>query len=622
MARARSITLLVALRWVVGAALAVMVPVGWLLWWGAWVGPQRGEVATLTEAHVFFSKGPELDTRTIPSQVTQVRLPHAWTPEQHMPGIWAHYDLDVPRRCDEGMTIAIPNHMPDLKAVSAGQVLQFQLLTGRWNQVLVAQLPPCDTSDGPPPVVRISVAERFAWQGGIGEVWAGPEAPVMHRAWVISGVRAIANHLVVGVLMSFAILAFFGWLLRPSPILAWVLAASLVAAIRQSLFSVFGTWDGDNHILALMIWSTLGSVCSASMVVLLMTRQRWLDLAVWIVAGAALLGCALYVPWGSVMERRWLGNMIVFPVLVLTVKRCAKTIWRDKDWVVMALLLTMGLQWLMFTRSMLTSGGRLPFEFLNNATLLSPAIAVIIGLAMAHRLQRAFFRYETLSQQLQTEVNVYKAELDERSQREQTLAVREAAEVERTRWMQEIHDGLGSLLIGTRFLTDKLPPQPGLPEVKSSVDEAIEQLRTLVESLSPVPASIPSLLGAMRYRITPKLEAAGLRVEWDVDLRTATDDVSPVAALNVQRIVQEALTNVLKHAHATELRVRICPEGNGTLVRLEDNGVGFEAEIVHRGRGLDNMSRRAAACAATVSWTRLDPGTRVDVFIENRLSNA
>ena len=154
------------------------------------------------------------------------------------------------------------------------------------------------------------------------------------------------------------------------------------------------------------------------------------------------------------------------------------------------------------------------------------------------------------------------------------------------------------------------------------MDEAIEQLRTLVESLSPVPASIPSLLGAMRYRITPKLEAAGLRVEWDVDLRTATDDVSPVAALNVQRIVQEALTNVLKHAHATELRVRICPESNGTLVRLEDNGVGFDAENVHRGRGLDNMSRRAAACAATVTWTRLDPGTRVDVFIENQLPNA
>ena len=616
MSRAHSLTWHPALRWVCGVVLALMLPVGTLLWWGAWVGPQRGDIVTLSEAHVFFSDGLALDTQTRPADATPVGLPHAWTLEQHVPGTWAHYDLDVPRRCDAGMAIAISSHMPDLQIVSSGHVLEIQQLTGRWNQVLVARLPVCAASDGPAPVVRISVAERFAWKGGIGVVWAGPQAPVMNRAWVVSSLRAIANHLVVGVLMSFAILGFFGWLLRPTPILAWFFVAGVVAAIRQGLFSVFGMWGGDDHILALMTWSTLASICAAAMVVVLMSRQRWHDLAVWTLLGVLVLGYAMHVSWGTVGERRWLGNVIAFPVLALTIKRCAKTIWQNKDWVVMALLLTMCMQWLVLTRSLLIDSDRFSFDVLNNATLLAPTIAVVIGLAIAHRLQRAFFRYETLSHQLQAEVDVYKAELNERSQRELALAVLEAAQAERTRWMQEIHDGLGSLLIGTRFLTDKLPAQSGLPAVQASVDEAIEQLRMLVESLSPVPASIPTLLGALRYRVTPKLEAAGLRLVWDVDLNTSTDDVSPATALNVQRIVQEALTNVLKHAHATELRVRICPQGKGTLVSLEDNGVGFDAQLVHQGLGLGNMVRRASDCAATVTWTRLQPGTRVDVLIE------
>lgn len=610
-----------AIRWGLGLILAVVLPIGALLSWGAWTGPQQGTIITVTQARLSFSRALNVSTGYTPTETQVVALPHVWTLEQHQMGTWAHYDVDVPSNCDGVWAIAVPNHMPDLRLISATHELEQMSLTGRWNQVVLADLPLCEKNNAPS-TVRISVAERFAWQGGVGQIWIGPKAAVTQRAWVVSSVRAVANHLVVGVLMSFAILGFFGWILRPSPLLAWVFAAGLLAAIRQGLFTVFGTWAGDDMILALMILSTQGSICAACMVILTLAQQRWQDLAVWIVLGTLVLACVLYVPWGSVGERRWLGNGVVTPVLGLTLARSIRPIWQRRDWLLMALLLTMSVQWLMFSRSLFPNGNRLPFELMNNASLLSPAIAVVIGLAMAHRLHKAFLRYETLTHALQVEVHRYKIEVDERSQREQALAVRAAGEAERTRWMQEIHDGLGSHLIGTRFLSDKLPLQPGLAEVKASVDEAIEQLRMLVESLSPVPASVPSLLGTLRYRVTPKLEAAGLRIAWDVDLSTDTDELSPVVALNVQRIVQEALTNVLKHAKATELRVLIRPAEGGTLVQLEDNGIGFDPLHVNRGQGLANMLRRAVQCSASLTWTQLAQGTQINLIIKKTTSTA
>ena len=171
--------------------------------------------------------------------------------------------------------------------------------------------------------------------------------------------------------------------------------------------------------------------------------------------------------------------------------------------------------------------------------------------------------------------------------------------------------------MASRLLAGKLPEQPAAREIQGAVDEAIDQLRMMVEALSPSPQSVPSLLGAVRYRLMPRLAAMGIAMRWDVDETLQARELNPRDALNVQRIVQEALTNILKHAEATEIRVSIQPTDGWLRVRIEDDGVGLGDAGRPPGKGLDNMRRRAQECRGRLEIAPLARGARLDLLLPN-----
>jgi signal transduction histidine kinase len=98
-----------------------------------------------------------------------------------------------------------------------------------------------------------------------------------------------------------------------------------------------------------------------------------------------------------------------------------------------------------------------------------------------------------------------------------------------------------------------------------------------------------------RYRLEPRLEAAGLQLQWDVHEVPKLTWLNPTAALQMLRIVQEVLANVLKHARARTIRVATQADADQAIVLIADDGVGFDVDQVRTaGRGLENMKRRAA----------------------------
>jgi signal transduction histidine kinase len=121
----------------------------------------------------------------------------------------------------------------------------------------------------------------------------------------------------------------------------------------------------------------------------------------------------------------------------------------------------------------------------------------------------------------------------------------------------------------------------------------------------------------VRYRLIPRLAALGLTMHWEVDETLQARELDPRDALNVQRIVQEALTNILKHARATEIRVSIQPVEGWLRVRIEDDGVGLEAMGRSTGKGLDNMRRRAQECRGRLDISPLERGARLDLLLPN-----
>ncbi|MFZ9241483.1 MAG: sensor histidine kinase, partial [Chitinophagaceae bacterium] len=89
-------------------------------------------------------------------------------------------------------------------------------------------------------------------------------------------------------------------------------------------------------------------------------------------------------------------------------------------------------------------------------------------------------------------------------------------------------------------------------------------------------------------------------------------ELSPNEGIQLMRIMQEAMTNALKHAHATTIVIRIFSE-NGVEITISDNGRGFDAENVEKGQGLENMRQRSQEAGFMYSIVSDDSGTKVSV---------
>ncbi|MCE4553030.1 sensor histidine kinase [Roseateles cellulosilyticus] len=184
-------------------------------------------------------------------------------------------------------------------------------------------------------------------------------------------------------------------------------------------------------------------------------------------------------------------------------------------------------------------------------------------------------------------------------QREEAARQREAAvAAERQRMMHDMHDGLGAhLAAAVRMARREETPRR---EVEQVVQEALNDLRLIIDSLDPEAQSLPQLLGQWRHRIEPRLRALGQQLAWQVE-PAVLRPLSPAQALDVLRFVQEATNNALRHARAQTIGVALSEGDAGSELRVFDDGVGFDPSqpaAEGGGRGLASLRRRAERLGA------------------------
>jgi signal transduction histidine kinase len=182
-------------------------------------------------------------------------------------------------------------------------------------------------------------------------------------------------------------------------------------------------------------------------------------------------------------------------------------------------------------------------------------------------------------------------------------ALVKAQEDERTRLARELHDGAGqtltSLLIRLKTLEKKAGSdhlRQSIEELCDSVSETIEQVREISYRLRPAALEEFGLELALQTLIDAMAGEAGLEVEYHHSLegRSLPPDVETM----LYRIVQESLTNVLRHAEATRVLVELTVIPYAVCLRVEDNGKGFDPETLpaeqsRRRLGLIDMQERA-----------------------------
>ncbi len=193
---------------------------------------------------------------------------------------------------------------------------------------------------------------------------------------------------------------------------------------------------------------------------------------------------------------------------------------------------------------------------------------------------------------------------------------------ERQRMMQDMHDGLGSTLIGAlRVVEHGNISEADIAEI---LKDCIDDLKLAIDSMEPLEADLLLLLATLRYRIGPRIESSGIKLRWEIKDVPPLDWLDPKKALNILRILQEAFANIIKHTEATEIRVETGINGSFIVVIITDNGQGFDVEsaLKNGGKGLSNQMRRAEAIGAKVKWNSDSKGTCFTLYLPIKRTNS
>ncbi|MEM6573580.1 MAG: ATP-binding protein [Pseudomonadota bacterium] len=257
---------------------------------------------------------------------------------------------------------------------------------------------------------------------------------------------------------------------------------------------------------------------------------------------------------------------------------------------------------------------RLPFsEELFLTFYAAPVCGLLLALGgstvLIGQSVRARRLMEQLNRVLDQRLAAQEVELRAGHQREQEESHKRTVLEERQRLMRDMHDGLGGQLVS--LLVRLRGGQASTDDAAQEVARALDDLRLIVSSLDHADESIGLALGGFRERIEPSLTEAGLELSWVIDADAANERLSVDGMLNVLRFLQEAFSNVLRHAQATSVAVRLSTETVGMLsLAVADNGRGLPRHP-SSGRGLKNMTERAHRLGGELLIESVEPGTKL-----------
>lgn len=183
--------------------------------------------------------------------------------------------------------------------------------------------------------------------------------------------------------------------------------------------------------------------------------------------------------------------------------------------------------------------------------------------------------------------------------RERAVVVAE----ERERLLHDLHDGMGGQLITALRMArrDEVPRA----EVARIIEDSLEDMRLIIDSLDLEERNLLPLLGNLRYRLEPRLNAIGVTLKWDVELLPDLDYLTPETGLAIVRIVQEAVNNAVRHGAAETITVCARATPDSVELSIVDNGCGFDvARAAGPGtphRGLNAMRSRAQKLGGLLS---------------------
>ncbi len=204
---------------------------------------------------------------------------------------------------------------------------------------------------------------------------------------------------------------------------------------------------------------------------------------------------------------------------------------------------------------------------------------------------------------------------------ELTAFLQTAVEQERSRIARELHDELGQALTALRidlaWLRGRCDSLDGATVARadgahSLVERTIEALRRISEDLRPGMLDVLGLAAALEHHVARFAERSGIACS--LSMNREEFEIDDLLATAIFRVVQEALTNVVRHAAASRVSIEVEDGETGIRVRIEDNGCGFQSTTGKRTFGLMGMRERVQMLDGSIAIdSRAGRGTRIAV---------
>lgn len=221
-------------------------------------------------------------------------------------------------------------------------------------------------------------------------------------------------------------------------------------------------------------------------------------------------------------------------------------------------------------------------------------------------------------------LNVRERKLANAKLRELTQRVLDAQEEERGRVARELHDGISQILVGVKYALDVAlrRSRKGDPTASEPLQKGIDNLNTAITEVRRISRDLrPGVLDDLGLGPAIKSLSEDFRARTGIETHFETvvfrNRLDQNAKIALYRIAQEALTNVERHAQASQVRIDLRGHPGGATLRIQDDGQGFETTGAsgRDGIGLRNMQERIDQLGGTLRILSSATGTSIEADI-------
>ncbi|HWI84370.1 sensor histidine kinase [Ramlibacter sp.] len=560
----------------------------------------------------------------------------AWQPIQlptatPAPVAWFRLAFDLDQTPADAWSLYLPYFYNGGRLVLNGQPLARIRESGpddlvRWERPHLVPIPPAVLRPGRNELLlRVAATPRASLRLPVPTL--GPTFELLgHYENRLFWVRTMSQ-LTVAACTVVGLLGLFIWWRRPEEALYGLFGASaLLWGLRTLTFVVEVLPPASWH-----AWRTLYHAATGGFAITMLLfamqlagmhagRLRWFLLGYW------ALGPLGYIASGGnelLISTVWAGGLLPIGLALLVIAVMAA--WRQRTPQLIVLSAALGVAVLAGFHDYLLASATPVMQALaprwaaHRIFLLHYAadlLLVAMGVVLAVRLVGTLQAIEQLNCTLEARVAESERAMAANYERLRRLERQHAAIQERQQIMRDLHDGLGSQLFVA--LSRAEGGRISSAELVQALRDCIADMRLTLEAMSPDGNDFLEAWGNFRFRWQQVLDGCGVASDWKLESEDERVEIGAHVTLQLLRIVQEALTNVLKHAGADRVEIGLRARREAIRIEIADNGRGLPDGDAAAGHGLANMRARAHRVGARLQVADRHPGVQVCVDLPQR----